>query len=42
MSLRILVLASLWAMAFMIWLLWKWPPPNDKVHRPPRVYTGKP
>ena len=42
MSLLILFLVTLWAMAFLIWLLWKWLPPGGLVHRPPRDYISKP
>jgi hypothetical protein len=40
--LLILFLVTLWAMAILIWLLWKWLPPGGRMHRPPRDYTGKP
>ena len=41
MLILLLFLATLWVMAFMIWLLGKWLPPSNHMRRPP-VYTGKP
>ncbi len=31
--LLIMFLITLWAIALLIWLLWKWNPPGDDVHR---------
>ena len=28
-------LITLWMISFVIWSLWKWKRPDDKVHRPP-------
>jgi len=32
MWLLIMFLVTLWAIALLIWLLWKWNPPGDDVH----------
>ena len=42
MLLLILFLITLWAMAFLIRLLWKWLPSRDKVRRPLQDPTVKP
>jgi hypothetical protein len=34
MVIVILFLITLWAMAWLIWLLWKWLHPGEEVHRP--------
>jgi hypothetical protein len=39
--LLILFLVTLWAIAFLIWLLWKLRPTGDEVHRPPNSPAGK-
>jgi hypothetical protein len=26
---------TLWAIGFLIWLLWKWIPPGSEAHHPP-------
>lgn len=38
----ILFLITLWVIAFLIWLLWKWLTPGEGVHRPPRGRFGGP
>jgi hypothetical protein len=40
--LLILFLVTLWAIAFLIWLLWRLRPPGDDVHRPPQRPADKP
>ena len=30
----ILFLVTLWVIAFLIWVLWKWLTPGEEVHRP--------
>jgi hypothetical protein len=34
MVIVILFLVTLWAIACLIWLLWKWLTPGEEVHRP--------
>lgn len=41
MLLLILFLVTLWAIAFVIWLLLGWLPPGGRIHPPPGVYTNK-
>jgi hypothetical protein len=38
----ILFLITLWVIAFLICLLWKWLTPGEEVHRPPRGRFGEP
>lgn len=40
-SLFILLPLTLWAIAILIRLLWKWLPPGDEVRRPPQAPTDK-
>jgi len=42
MVIVILFLITLWAMACMIWLLWKWLHPGNDVRRPPGGRFGEP
>lgn len=41
-SLFILFLVTLWAIAFLVWMLRKLLPPSDEGHRPPRGRFGEP
>jgi hypothetical protein len=40
--LLIMFLITLWAIALMIWLLWKWTPPGDVVRRDAQGPVDKP
>jgi len=42
MVILILFLITLWAMAFLIWLLWKWFQPGNDVRRPHGGRASKP
>jgi hypothetical protein len=35
-------LITLWAMALLIWLLWRWIRPGNEVHRPTQGPADKP
>jgi hypothetical protein len=41
-SLFILFLVTLWAIACLVWVLRKWLPPDDEVHRPHSGRFGEP
>ena len=34
-------LITLWLIAFLIWLIWKWIPPGGEIHRPPQGRVDK-